>query len=298
MSTPADRHPVEPLWQQVFIHFHDYATADAVAASNVDTEMTSAEADGTITGWFFMRKNPCWRLRFQPAPTVQDAVAAIHQRLDTLRAASHIADWVRVIYEPETVAFGGQAGMDVAHALFHADSRHLLARIGASANRASALGQRETTVLLFSAMLRAAELDWFEQGDVWASVAGLRPDTLARLETGRRAEKLGQAVRHLMTVDPRGVADALAEPWLAAFETAGQNLAVLNRSGKLERGLRAVLAHHFIFHANRAGIRAADQATLVDLATRTVFHTAPSQSNTVPTTMPTSPTAATVDVQE
>ncbi len=61
---------------------------------------------------------------------------------------------------------------------------------------------------------------------------------------------------------------------VAAFEAAGHALADLTRSGRLERGLRAVLAHHFIFHANRAGLPAADQATLASLAVDTVFTTA------------------------
>jgi protein-L-isoaspartate(D-aspartate) O-methyltransferase len=65
----------------------------------------------------------------------------------------------------------------------------------------------------------------------------------------------------------------LPEPWVAAFEAAGRALAALARSGRLERGLRAVLAHHFIFHANRVGLPGADQATMATLAVNTVFHT-------------------------
>lgn len=61
--------------------------------------------------------------------------------------------------------------------------------------------------------------------------------------------------------------------WFAAFELAGQSLAELARHGQLRRGLRAVLAHHVVFHANRAGLTLADQATLAALATDTVFAT-------------------------
>jgi hypothetical protein len=46
----------------------------------------------------------------------------------------------------------------------------------------------------------------------------------------------------------------------------------LNRDGRLERGLRAVLAHHLIFHFNRAGISSTDQATMAALAVSVVFH--------------------------
>jgi protein-L-isoaspartate(D-aspartate) O-methyltransferase len=76
-----------------------------------------------------------------------------------------------------------------------------------------------------------------------------------------------------MTAAPRTVLDLLPETWVAAFEAAGQALAALACSGRLERGLRAVLAHHFLFHANRVGLPGADQATLAALAVTTVFHT-------------------------
>jgi protein-L-isoaspartate(D-aspartate) O-methyltransferase len=142
-------------------------------------------------------------------------------------------------------------------------------------NATSAMGHRETTVLLFSSMLRAAGLDWFEQGDVGAKIADLRPAAHAHFTTTERAEELGRAVRRLMTVNPRSVPGLLVESWLAAFETAGKQLAVLDRHGQMDRGLRAVLAHHFILHANRAGLPRADQATLSALAVDTVFHTAP-----------------------
>ncbi len=160
--------------------------------------------------------------------------------------------------------------MRVTHNLFHHDSRHLLART-AQHSPAPALGQRETTVLLFSALLRAADQDRYEQGDVWAKVFDLRP--AAHAVATEQPHTLAQAIRRLMTVNPRSVPGLLPGPWVAAFEAAGHALADLTRSGRLERGLRAVLAHHFIFHANRAGLSAADQSTLAALATGTVFDT-------------------------
>lgn len=163
--------------------------------------------------------------------------------------------------------------MRIAHDLFHHDSRQLLART-AEHSSAPALGQRETTVLLFSALLRAAGQDRYEQGDVWAKVLDLRPAATAHVVATEQSDKLAQAIRRLITVNPRGVPGLLPEPWVAAFEAAGHALADLARSGRLERGLRAVLAHHFIFHANRAGLPAADQATLASLAVDTVFTTA------------------------
>ncbi|MGH3755350.1 MAG: thiopeptide-type bacteriocin biosynthesis protein, partial [Pseudonocardiaceae bacterium] len=92
---------------------------------------------------------PAWRLRYQ---SVNPDTKAVGTLLSELEADGHLARWTRGIYEPETLAFGGPAAIDIAHSLFHHDSRHCLAR----ATKPAALGQREITVLLFSAMLRAA----------------------------------------------------------------------------------------------------------------------------------------------
>jgi protein-L-isoaspartate(D-aspartate) O-methyltransferase len=158
-----------------------------------------------------------------------------------------------------------------AVALYHVDE-FLRTRDSASA----AVGQRETTVLLFSAMLRAAGLDWFEQGDVWGKVAALRPDARGHHIDSSEAGRLGQAVRRLMATNTHRVtevaSEAVPETWWAAFDTAGHQLADLARDGHLERGVRAVLAHHFIFHANRAALPGLDQATLAALAVGVVFH--------------------------
>ncbi|MFI7351895.1 hypothetical protein ACIBSR_37285 [Streptomyces sp. NPDC049936] len=64
----------------------------------------------------------------------------------------------------------------------------------------------------------------------------------------------------------------LAE-WTATFEWFGQQLADLNRQGRLEQGLRAVIAHHGIFHFNRLGLPAQDQRTLSSLAKEVVMGT-------------------------
>ncbi|MFI7288723.1 thiopeptide-type bacteriocin biosynthesis protein [Streptomyces anulatus] len=126
------------------------------------------------------------------------------------------------------------------------------------------LGRRELGVLLLSVAMRAAELDWYEQGDVWAKIAADRPGGEIR-----SPHRHGTAVHRLMTVDvsttSRSVTQGRLAPlaeWTATFEWFGQQLADLNRQGRLERGLRAVMAHHGIFHWNRLGLPAEDQRTL------------------------------------
>jgi protein-L-isoaspartate(D-aspartate) O-methyltransferase len=255
-------------WRQLTIEFTDRDSAEHIGAHDLGPALTDATAAGLLECWWYIRKHPTWRLRYLPRDREGDDALSV--LLGNLAKAGIIAGWVPGIYEPETAAFGGDAGMDVAHHLFHADSRHLLTRalITQTSSPASALGRRESSVVLCSALMRAAGLDWYEQGDVWAKVADLRPPPAP---TAAPAPEVINATRRLMTVNARPLCESGGalegyRPWVTAFEEAGQALGDLARHGRLSRGLRAVLAHHVIFHANRAGLPQADQSTLAALA--------------------------------
>ncbi|MEU6756262.1 methyltransferase, FxLD system [Streptomyces sp. NPDC046685] len=256
-------------WHQLNITFADRAAGQQAIRDTIGPALTAAEDAGHILAWWYMNKQP-WPLRIlSPDPVPPAITAALHQ----LMAAGKVDHWFPGTYEPETFTFGGRAAMDAAHTLFHQDSRHLLTY--APGPTEQHLGRRETAVLLCSAMMRAAGLDWYEQGDVWDKVADLRPHTSGAGTAPAPARQL-RAMRRLMTVNSR----ALTEPgtaldghrdWVHAFEELGQTLARLARRGELTRGLRAVLAHHFIFHANRAGLPLDDQHAVSTIAREVVM---------------------------
>lgn len=284
MNNGIDSLAAGPSWRQVLLHFDDYAAAEEAGVVHIGPEMARAESEGLIAAWFFIRKNPCWRLRFQPAHhgVAQDAAIIVRERLDKLESAGHIARWVENIYEPETYAFGGTEGMDVAHHLFHADSHHFLAYLasrhsGNSGNRSSDL-RRELTVLLCTSLIRAAGQDWYEQGDIWARVADIRSARPNASSTSLSSPESG--LRRLMTVDTSPTSSLMREEdgslahlshWFAAFTQAGRTLGELAHSGKLSRGLRANLAHHVIFHWNRIGLPFATQCALASTAKTVVL---------------------------
>ncbi|MGM9469429.1 hypothetical protein [Streptomyces murinus] len=91
-----------------------------------------------------------------------------------------------------------------------------------SSNAPDPLGRREIAVLTISAALRAAGLDWYEQGDVWSRVAAQRH--------GGRApsDRLKAAAHRLLTLDTgptsRPVRDgrlAVLADWFTAFTELG-----------------------------------------------------------------------------
>jgi thiopeptide-type bacteriocin biosynthesis protein len=197
--------------------------------------------------------------------------------LDALSADGLVRRWRPTIYEPEELAFGGPAAMDTAHMLFHADSSAILNYVRRHENTVDCLGRRELSVLLCSTLFHAAGLEWFEQGDVWHRVTRLRP-----LDTETRPESLRgmtTALTRLMTLDtcpssplyaPTGPL-SFAEPWATAFDTVGRQLGADAQNGTLQRGLRAILTHHVIFHWNRLGLTGRTQAILARAARETLM---------------------------
>ncbi|MYW06541.1 methyltransferase, FxLD system [Streptomyces sp. SID3343] len=242
----------------------------------------SAEAARTLSyalgdrRFHFLHKDGGLRLRTEHSAT---------RLLETLVAERVVGDWAGGVYEPEVEAFGGPDGIDIAHDVFCADSRAALAETGSP-------GARERSVLLLSAMNRAAGLDPFEVGDVWARIGVLRPPVTA--PAGASRERAITAMRRLMNADAARRPDA--QPgWVervTAFEDAGGRLARLAADGQLTRGLRAVLAHHAIFTLNRAGVPVHEQAATAWLGRQVAFadrdesdvstrrHTAPAPSFT------------------
>jgi protein-L-isoaspartate(D-aspartate) O-methyltransferase len=254
-------------WQQHNITFADRESAQRVISERLGPALLAAERDGQLSTWWFMNKQP-WPLRYlanEPSPIVESL-------LSDLVGNGAVVSWLPCVYEPEVDAFGGTKAMDAAHELFHSDSCHLLTYQPSPEH----LGRRETAVLLVSAMMRGAGLDWYEQGDVWAKVAALRPATTPR--PPEQVAQLASALRKLMTAEPYDLCHPNGplhahDAWVDAFERAGAALADLAHRGALTRGLRAVLAHHVIFHANRAGLLLDDQSALSTIARKVVMET-------------------------
>jgi thiopeptide-type bacteriocin biosynthesis protein len=267
-------------WYQVYVQFSDWETAEHVVATQLWPRLREAETGGVVSAWWYIRKAPCWRLRFRAGSAgpaaMKRRLASVH---DELAARGRIARWWPTSYEPETSAFGGPLGIATAHRLFHADSSRILEYLSRPTPDAGVrIGRREMSVLLCTALMRAATLDWHEQGDVWHRVTLMRrlpPETA----TVRPTTVTGQ-IRKLLSLDTSPPSNlghddgplASARTWLAAFTDAGHALGQAAHEGALWRGLRDVLAHHVIFHWNRLGLTTATQAVLAQAAYAAVLN--------------------------
>jgi thiopeptide-type bacteriocin biosynthesis protein len=261
---------MEP-WHQVNVAFPDWDRAEHTAADRIAPQL---EADGPAAAWWFIRKTPCWRIRYQSGPGDQ---ARIEHHLDELAAAGHITGWTSVVYEPEVIAFGGPEAMAIAHRLFHADSCGILTYLR---DHPEGRHRREISLMLCSVMMRASQQDLFEQGDVWARVAGHRK---APPGSNLDARGLPDRVRRLITADAEsqmrdGAPLAHCAQWVSAYAAAGRELAGLTAAGRLHRGLRDVLAHHVIFAWNRLGLPYATQSVLAGTAKTAVFGPDPAKA--------------------
>lgn len=268
-------------WYSVSIQFADWNTAEHTATTFLGPQLQQAEDTGVLAGWWFIRKYPSWRIRCNPGAAadradVKDTVNAV---LDSLRTDGQLQRWRETVYEPETLTFGGFQGMDIAHALFHADSRGVLDYLSrhGSATTGHTLGRRELSILLCSALLYGAGQEPHEQGDIWYRVEQLRP--LAVDTPSSRLSEMTSALQLLMNIDTSANSPlfkapstlAYIAPWAAAFEAAGRRLVGAAQDGTLQRGIRDILAHHVIFAWNRIGLGGRTQSILARAARDTVM---------------------------
>jgi thiopeptide-type bacteriocin biosynthesis protein len=265
-------------WLQMYLEVAEWNHAEQLVALPLGALMAKLQESATVAAWWFIRKAPCWRLRCRPGPqsSVADLRASVGGAMDDLINVGCVRRRWETCYEPETLAFGGPAGMGIAHRLFHADSTGVVDYLRlTAASIPSTRGippRREVSLLLCNALLSAARLEWYERADVWDRVAAMRPMSPGVLAPD--AIKLAEDLNRLFGVDasPDGGLYgtdgplAFAGDWVGGFHVAGKKLGDAATQGSLGRGLRDALAYHIIFHWNRIGLPDRTQSILAHAA--------------------------------
>ncbi|GIF98790.1 thiopeptide-type bacteriocin biosynthesis protein [Catellatospora citrea] len=248
---------VNPPWAQINISYPGNTSQEREehAISHLTRVVRAAEDLGLTVSWWFMRKGS-WRIRYPAAHASRDR-DPVHLLL------TKDVTWTSDIYEPEVHAFGGPSAIDTAHTLFCQDTRYLITYL-----QQTPADRRERSLLLCTALMRAAGLDLNEQGDVWATVAQRRAGHPNQPPTPQPARwaAFTNCVHQLLLGTPR-----ITDDWHTAFVNAGTNLTAIREQGQLTRGIRAVIAEHVIFHWNRVGLPGGSQAALAKAAAESVF---------------------------
>ncbi|WP_369165031.1 thiopeptide-type bacteriocin biosynthesis protein [Streptomyces sp. AFD10] len=250
-----------PGWHQVNIRFADYPSADRTFRAY----LMPALREGPVGIWWFVRKHPHWRLRFHPAQNAspEDALRHVTEALDSSVSWSVTTKWTSTPYEPEAIAFGGPAGVPLAHELFHADSVGVLDYLAVAADgRTRTLDVKAMSLVAMTWMMRAAGLEFGEQGDVWGRVEERRP--LAEDVSPEQVSSMVAPMRRLLLTDARPLLDAgdlaRVRPWIEALEQGGKALTDATDSGSIGLGKRGILARHVLFHWNRMGFTLRQQS--------------------------------------
>lgn len=248
-------------WHQMNIRFADYPSADRTFRAY----LTPALRSDPIGTWWFVRKYPHWRLRFYPASNAspEDALRHVTEALDSSVSWSVTTEWTATPYEPEAIAFGGPVGMPLAHELFHADSVGVLGYLGVAADgSARSLDAKATSLVAMTLLMRAAGLEFGEQGDVWGRVEEHRP--LAEDVSPEQVSSMVEPMRRLLLSDVRPLLNAgdlaCVRPWIEGLEQGGEALAEAVGSGNIGLGKRGILARHVLFHWNRMGFTVRQQS--------------------------------------
>jgi thiopeptide-type bacteriocin biosynthesis protein len=257
------QHTAQHEWWHVYLHFADWASADQTFTTHVLPLLKAAEIDGSLDGWWYTRKHPCWRLRLHRNPR-HETTTPIGDGLSRLVTNGHLTRWWPGIYEPETAAFGGPASMDAAHRLFVTDSREIQQL---PSREDLTLGPREVSVLLCTILMRSAGLEWYEQGDVWHRVITAEHRSAVANVPAATLHGLAADIRTLLVADVSALLNssgplAPITEWATAFSQTGRALAEAGPAGTLDRGLRQVLSYHVIFHWNRLGLSIGSQSAL------------------------------------
>lgn len=261
------QHGQDHAWFHALIEPTDWTTAETVFGARIAPHLD--RLDSRPTNWWFLRKHPFWRLRIRT--TAHHAAQAV---LEDLTAAGVIAGWRQGIYEPEIAAFGGTTATTIVHGLFCADSRGVL---DYTRHDPAPMGRRELSLLLIRALQHHARLDWFEAADVFDRVAQMRPSPPAA--DAARLQGLAGQMRPLLSLPTAAHAALFAQAgllttagrWREAHAKAGQQLRDAADNGRLERGLRSVVAHIVIFHWNRLGLSAHAQGILAHAAATAIL---------------------------
>lgn len=251
-------------------------TADAVLTEVVAPLIERGRGEGWLRGWFFIRyrdeaSHLRVRLRGDPAALLGRALPELHRAVTPWSDTDAVSRIELGTYEREVERYGGDEGVELAEALFEADSDAALAIVGAHPGDGGADARWRLTLLGMHRLLddlgldRDARLQALRaQRDAFAAEHGV--DARVRREIGQTFRAARDGLQALLGMD-----DGALEEAGRAFAARSRALApVVGALGSVRVPLEHVAGSYLHMHANRV-LRArhrAHEAVLYDFLVR------------------------------
>jgi thiopeptide-type bacteriocin biosynthesis protein len=249
---------------------------DDVIADPVRAFTEEALAAGWADEWFFIRytdPDPHLRLRFRGAPDrlTGHLLPALCAWAAGLMAGGHCRHFSFDTYDREIERYGGPAGMEVAEAVFAADSRLVATVVQLLQDRVLLLDRTTVAVLSVDDLLAGLGLAAPERLRWYQEVVIARDQASAEYRRRKALLRalLGDPVR--LPSEPEGAAlSAALAARRAALAPFGPRLAALAEQGVLTE-TPAMLYRSFVhLHCNRLlGLSAGGEQTVLGLLLRT-----------------------------
>lgn len=253
-------------WMQVNVSLSRHRDGSAIPAAlalfgYLRERLPEWRTTGAVARFFFLRKEPDVRLRFL-CPNGESKVAReLELALRQLEHEGLVLSFFRSPYEQEQTRFGGAEAMRLVHDYFDADtSQWLLLQRMRVAKRCSFLA---STLLMgvLNHLFAAVVGDPAEVWDIWCQCTGLIGEESARVV----GDCLNPVFASIDELRPVASPDEIAI--LDAYEAANLAMAAglkqVWSNGKLQRGVRGILATVAMFVLNRHGIDQSAQTLLV-----------------------------------
>jgi thiopeptide-type bacteriocin biosynthesis protein len=270
-SVTADFSPIPRVlanagWLQLNVSLNPQAETIPAAMALFDglrERLPKWRTEGLVTRFFFVRKPPGARLRFLCPKGESQITGELEVMLQQLQRQGFVPHFFRSCYEPEQARFGGAEAMSLVHDYFDADTSQwlLLQQISAAKCRSFPASTLLTSV--FNHLFAAVVKDPAEVWDIWCQCTELAGRESSPADEDYLDPKFAsiEALRPLASVDEMAILDA----YESANLTLGTGLKQLWHDGKLQRGVRGVLATVAMFGLNRHGINQNVQSKLVHL---------------------------------
>ncbi|MGW4029827.1 thiopeptide-type bacteriocin biosynthesis protein [Streptomyces sp. NPDC004838] len=219
-------------------------------------EMIDASTDRKrISCFFFVRKPPGLRLRFQLTGPRGATEGRIRECCDGLVERRLVERWFASVYEAEVFKLGGPEAVEAVHAHFSADSRAWWRWERVS--RGAAIDTRLLSVAvlndLFLRFLEHPEEIW----DVWCRIASLHGASVTEKGGAVPVPTMERIISRVGTEE-----SAILHDYSLANATMATRFGELHEQGRLLFAYRFVLPHIALYHWNRYGFAPSDRALM------------------------------------